>query len=69
MIGPAVSFSHGSDTVDVHLIPIPRDDEVDHMPVSGMGCIQVVLRSSFCLLLSVRTQRYNLKISENQMNW
>ena len=26
---------HGSGTVDVHLIPTPCDDEVDHMPVSG----------------------------------
>ena len=35
MIGPAVSSTHGSGTVDVHLIQTPRDDEVDHMPVSG----------------------------------
>ena len=34
MIGPEVSSTHGSGTVDVHLIPTPRDDEVDHMPVS-----------------------------------
>ena len=25
---------HGSSTVDVHLIPTPRDDEIDHMPVT-----------------------------------
>ena len=31
MISPAVS----SGTVDVHLIATPRNDEVDHMPVSG----------------------------------
>ena len=35
MIGPAVCSTHGSGTVDVHLIPTPREDEVDHMPVSG----------------------------------
>ena len=35
VISPAVSSTHGSGTVDVHLIPTPRDDEVDHMPVSG----------------------------------
>ena len=35
MIGPAVSSTHGSGTVDVHLIPTLRDAEVDHMPVSG----------------------------------
>ena len=36
MIGPTVSSMDGSGTVDVHLIPTPRDDEVDHMPVSGL---------------------------------
>ena len=35
MIGPTVSSTHGSGTVDVHLIPTPPDGEVDHMPVSG----------------------------------
>ena len=35
VIGPAVSSTYGSGTVDVHLIPTPRYDEVDHMPVSG----------------------------------
>ena len=35
MIGPAVCSTHGSGAVDVHLIPTPRDDEVDHMPVFG----------------------------------
>ena len=35
MIGPAFSSTHGASTVDVHLIPTPRDGEVDHMPVSG----------------------------------
>ena len=35
MIGPAVSSMHGSGTADVHLIPTPRDDEIDHMPMSG----------------------------------
>ena len=35
MIGQAVSSTHGSGTVDVHLIPTPRNDEVDHVPVSG----------------------------------
>ena len=33
--GPPVSSTHGSGAVDVHLIPTPRDDEVDRMPVSG----------------------------------
>ena len=35
MIGPAVCSTRGSGTVGVHFIPTPRDDEVDHMPVSG----------------------------------
>ena len=35
MIGPAVCSTHDSGTVDVHLIPTPYDDEVDHMPMSG----------------------------------
>ena len=35
MIGPAVSYTHALGIVDVHLILIPCDDEVDHMPVSG----------------------------------
>ena len=35
MIDPTVCSTHGSGTVDVHLIPTHRDDEVDHMPVSG----------------------------------
>ena len=35
MVGPAVSSTHGSGTVDVHLIPTPRDVGVDYMPVSG----------------------------------
>ena len=47
MIGPAVSSTHGSGTVDVHLIPTPRDDEADHMPVSGTrmhpGGLMVIL--------------------------
>ena len=29
VISPAVSSTHGSGAVDVHLIPTPRDDEVD----------------------------------------
>ena len=33
MIGPAVCSTHDWGTVDVHLIPTPRNDEVDHMPV------------------------------------
>ena len=35
MIGPAVCSTHDSVTVDVHLIPTPINDEVDHMTVSG----------------------------------
>ena len=35
MICLAVSSTHGSGTVGVHLIPTPRDDEADHMPMSG----------------------------------
>ena len=38
MIDPAVCFTHGSGTVDVHIIPTPRDDEVDHMPVFICRC-------------------------------
>ena len=34
-ISCSVCSKHGSGTVDVHLFPTPRDDEVDHMPVSG----------------------------------
>ena len=34
MIGPAISSTHGSGTVDVHLIPTPGYDEVAHMSVS-----------------------------------
>ena len=36
MIDPAVSSTRGSGTVDVHLIPTRRDDEVDHMPGTRM---------------------------------
>ena len=32
---PSSDLTHESGTVDVHHIPTPRDDEVDHMPVSG----------------------------------
>ena len=44
---PAVSSTHGSGTVDVRLIPTPRYDEVDHMPVSGTR--MHLGGSSFCL--------------------
>ena len=35
VVGRAVSSTHGSGTGDVHLNQTPRDDEIDHMPVSG----------------------------------
>ena len=35
MTGPAVCSTHDSGTVDVRLIPAPRDNEFDHMQVFG----------------------------------
>ena len=54
MNGPAVSSTHSSGIVDVHLIPTPYDDEVDHMPVSGLA---------FILLLGHGVRHYQLDLS------
>ena len=64
MIGPAVNSTHGSGTVDVHLIPTSRDDEVDHMPVSGtrmhLGGLAFILLLEHGVRHSVRTQSTEL---------
>ena len=60
MIGPAGSSTHGSGTVDVHLIPTPRDDEVDHMPVSGTRMHPSGL--AFILLLEQGVRHYQFKL-------
>ena len=61
MIGPTVCSKHGSGTVDVHLIPTPRDDEVDHMPVSGTRMHLGGL--AFILLLEHGVRHYQFEIS------
>ena len=58
VMGPAVSSTHGSGTLDVHLIPTPRDDEVDHMPVSGTRMHPVGL--AFILLPEHGVRHYQL---------
>ena len=60
VIGPAVSSTHGSSTVDVHLIPTPRDDEVDHMPVSGTRMHPGGL--AFILLLEHGVRHYQFEL-------
>ena len=56
---------HGSDTVDVHLIPTPRDDEVDHMPVSGTRMHPSGL--AFILLLDHGVRHYQFELrAQNQ---
>ena len=52
-------MAHGSGTVDVHLIPTPRDDEVDHMPVFGTRMHPCGL--AFMLLLGVRYHQFELR--------
>ena len=61
MIGPADCSTHSSGTVDVHLIPTPRDDEVDQMPVFGTRMHPGVL--AFILLLEhgVRHNQFELR--------
>ena len=56
MIGPTVSSKHSSDTVDVHISPTPRDDEVDHMPVSGTRMHPGGLNSSYQFELTAQSQ-------------
>ena len=60
MIGPAVSSTHGSGTVDVHIIPTPLDDEVDHMPVSGTRMHPSGL--AFILLLEHGIHHYQFEL-------
>ena len=60
MIGPAVSSTHGSGSVDVHLIPTPRDYEVDHMTVSGTRMHPGGL--AFILLLDYGVRHYQFEL-------
>ena len=60
MIGPAVSSTRDSGNVDVHLIPKPRDDEVDHMPASGTRMHPGVL--AFILLLEHGVRHYQFEL-------
>ena len=64
MFGPAVCSTHGSGTVDVHFIPTPRDNEVDHMSVFGTMMHPGGL--AFILLLEhgVRHYQFELKSTE-----
>ena len=59
MIGPAVCSTHESGTVDAHLIPTPRDDEVDHMPMSGTRMHSGGL--AFILLLEHGVRHYQFE--------
>ena len=59
VIGPTVSSTHGTGTVDVRLIPTPRADEVDHMPVSGTRMHPSGL--AFILLLEHGVRHYQLE--------
>ena len=54
-------FLHGSGTVDVHLIPTPRDDEVDHMPVSGMRMHPSGVAFTLLLEHGVRYYQFELR--------
>ena len=51
---------HGSGTVEVHLIPTPRDDEVDHMSVSGTRMHPSGL--AFILLLEHGVRHYQFEL-------
>ena len=66
MIGPAVSITHGSGTEYILLTPTPRDDEVDHMPVSGTRMHPGGL--AFILLLEhgVRHYQFELRAQSQQ---
>ena len=61
MIGPAVCSTHGSGTVDVHFIPTPRDDEVDHMPVFGTRMHSGGLAFTLLLEHGVRHCQFELR--------
>ena len=61
VIGPEASSTHGSGTVDVHLIPTPRDDEVDHVLVSGTRMHPSGL--AFILLLEHGGHHYQFELS------
>ena len=52
---------HGSGAVNVHLIPTPRDDEVDHMPVSGTRMHPSGLVFSLLLEHGVRHYQFELR--------
>ena len=60
MIGPAISSMHVSGTVDVQLIPTPRDDEFDHMPVSRTRKHPPSLAFIFLLEHGVRYFQFDL---------
>ena len=49
--------------MDVHLIPTPRDDEVDHVPVSGTRMHPSGL--AFILLLEQCTQPVDARLLDN----
>ena len=66
VIGPALGSTHGSGTVDVHLIPTPRDDEVHNLPVSVTRTVKVVLRSSFGLNMVFVTISSNSEYSASR---
>ena len=67
MIGLAVSSMHGSGSVDVHLIPTPRDDEVDHVPVSGTKMHPSGL--AFILLLEHGVRDYHFELRAQLEAW
>ena len=60
MIGPAVSATHGSGTMDVHLIPTPQYDVVDHMPVSGT--MMHLSGLAYILLLEHGVRHYHFEL-------
>ena len=61
MIGPAVMSTHDSCTVDVHHFPTPRDDEVDHTPVSGTRMHLGGLAFIFLFEYGVRQYQFELR--------
>ena len=60
VVCPAVSSTHGSGTVDVHLIQTSHDDEVDHMPVTGTRLHPRGL--AFILLLEHGVRHYQFEL-------